>query len=96
MRSTYIVSYDVRNAKRLRKIFRICSNYGTHLQFSVFECDLSPQERLKMEGELKEILLHSEDQILFIELGPSEGRGERVISALGQPYSKFDAPCYIV
>jgi CRISPR-associated protein Cas2 len=34
--------------------------------------------------------------VLFISLGPAEGRGQRVISALGLPYSKFDAPCYVV
>jgi len=37
-----------------------------------------------------------EDQILFVDLGPAEGRGERVITALGRAYSTLDSPCIIV
>ena len=37
-----------------------------------------------------------EDQVLFVDLGPTEGRGERVISALGQAYVPFDSPCIVV
>ena len=39
---------------------------------------------------------HLEDQVLFVDLGPTAGRGERVISALGLPYSPIDAPCIVV
>jgi CRISPR-associated protein Cas2 len=34
--------------------------------------------------------------VLFVLLGPAEGRGERVITALGQPYTRVDAPCIVV
>jgi len=34
--------------------------------------------------------------VIFVGLGPSEGRGDRVITALGLPYTKLDAPCYVV
>lgn len=95
-RTTYIVSYDITNDKRLRKVFQICKNHGTHLQYSVFECDLTPRERTTLERELKGVIKHDEDQVLFISLGPAEGRGDRVIAALGMPYARFDAPCYVV
>ncbi len=42
-----------------------------------------------------EIISCARDQILFIALGPSETRGDRVITALGMPYMKLDAPCYV-
>lgn len=96
MRATYIVTYDIANDKRLRRVFRVCKNFGNHIQFSVFECDLSSTERIRMESELKELIHHGEDQILFIALGPSETRAERSISSLGKSYTKFDAPCYVV
>ena len=35
-------------------------------------------------------------EVLFILLGPAEGRGERVISALGKQYVNVDAPCIVV
>ncbi|MBB5038163.1 CRISPR-associated endonuclease Cas2 [Prosthecobacter dejongeii] len=95
-RHTYLVCYDISNDRRLRKVFKICKDHGTHLQFSVFECDLNPRELVQLQRTLKEVIKHDEDQVLFVSLGPSEGRGDRVISALGLPYSRFDAPCYVV
>jgi CRISPR-associated protein Cas2 len=96
MRSTYLVCYDISNDKRLRRVFKICKNFGNHLQFSVFECDLSQSEKIEFESKLSDVISKTDDQVLFIRLGPSEGRGNRVISALGAPYISFDAPCYVV
>jgi CRISPR-associated protein Cas2 len=96
MRTTYLVCYDISDDKRLRRVFKICKNYGNHLQFSVFECDLTPSEKTEMESKLNETISLTMDQVLFIRLGPSEGRGNRVINALGMPYVSFDAPCYVV
>lgn len=96
MRTTYIVTYDIADEKRLRRAFKACTNFGNHLQYSVFECDLNPSEYIEMETVLKAIIKHDEDQILFVALGPAEGRGDRVITALGLPYVKLDAPCFVV
>jgi CRISPR-associated protein Cas2 len=96
MRHTYIVSYDIADPKRLRRVFRICQDYGNHLQFSVFECDLNGTERVQLETKLREVIHHELDQVLFIELGPTETRGDRIITALGQAYHQFDQPCYVV
>ena len=96
MRTTYLVCYDIANDKRLNRVFKICKNFGDHLQFSVFECDLNPTELSRMQRELNEIISNTEDQVLFIALGPSESRGDRLITSLGTPYIKLDAPCYVV
>jgi CRISPR-associated protein Cas2 len=45
---------------------------------------------------LREIIHHNDDQVLFVNLGPSEGRGDRVITALGKPYTNLDSPCIVV
>ena len=95
-RTSYLVCYDIANDKRLRQVFKICKNFGNHLQFSIFECDLTPAERLRLERELNEVVKKDADQVLFVSLGPTEGRGDRVITALGLPYFHFDAPCYVV
>ncbi|PHS02292.1 MAG: CRISPR-associated endonuclease Cas2 [Blastopirellula sp.] len=96
MRNTYLVTYDICNDKRLRKVFRLVRNYGDHLQYSVFECQLNPIDLAKCQHELNAIIKHSEDQVLFINLGPSEGRGEQAISAIGKPYTPLLAPCIVV
>jgi CRISPR-associated protein Cas2 len=96
MRHTYLVCYDITEDKRRDQVFKVCKNHGEHLQFSVFECDLNATELAGLQRELLEVISQSEDQVLFVSLGPSEGRGERVICALGKPYTKLDAPCYVV
>jgi len=96
MRNSYIVTYDISDDKRLRQVFKTMRDYGDHLQFSVFECQLTATDLVKLRAELSGIINHDVDQVLFVDLGPSEGRGDRVITALGRPYTSLDAPCFIV
>lgn len=96
MRASYLVCYDIADDKRLRKVFQCMRGFGDHLQFSVFECQLTAMDLVRCRAELGKIINHKEDQVLFVHLGPSEGRGDRVISALGKPYTNVDAPCIVV
>jgi len=96
MRSSYIVSYDICDPKRLRKVFKTMKNWGDHLQYSVFECQLTSREQIELQDELGQIIHHHEDQVLFINLGPSTGRGERVIESLGKSYVPVEAACWVV
>jgi CRISPR-associated protein Cas2 len=95
MRTTYLVCHDIADDKRLRRVFNTCKNYGDHLQFSVFECDLTATEKVRLESALRDLIDHTKDQVLFISLRPSEGRDHRVITALGIPYVAMDAPCFV-
>ncbi len=83
MRSRYLVTYDVRNPKRLRRMFKALRGFGDALQYSVFQCDLSERERIALEGEIGDILKADEDQILIIDLGPPQGRGSACIRVMG-------------
>jgi len=96
MRISYLVCYDICDDKRLRKVFQAMRGYGDHLQYSVFECQFTGMDLARCRAELAQIINHREDQVLFVNLGPAEGRGDRVITALGIPYTALDAPCIIV
>ena len=96
MRNTYIVCYDVADPKRLRRVFKVCKDFGQHLQFSVFECDLTVSEKLQFEEKLVAEIKRDEDQVLFIRLGPAEQRGQREITAIGLPYINVDTSCFVV
>jgi CRISPR-associated protein Cas2 len=96
MRMSYLVCYDISDEKRLRKVFKAMRGYGDHLQYSVFECQLTPMDLTRCRNQLSGIIHHGEDQVLFVNLGPAEGRGDRVITALGKPYTAIDAPCIVV
>ncbi len=96
MRNTFLVCYDIRDDKRLRKVFKTMRDFGDHLQYSVFECQFTPVDLARCRHALSELIHHDQDQVLFVDLGPTEGRGDRVITALGQAYSPIDAPCVVV
>ena len=96
MRNSYLVCYDISDDKRLRRVFKIMRGYGDHLQLSVFECQLTRMDLARLEAELSEVIHHEDDQVLFVDLGPAEGRGDRVITSLGRPYVSVDAPCIVV
>ena len=96
MRNSYIVSYDISDPKRLRQVFKTMRAWGDHLQLSVFECQLTRMDLVRLRAALASIIHHGEDQVLFVDLGPAEGRGDRVITALGKPYVNVDAPLIVV
>ncbi|HEX4130379.1 MAG TPA: CRISPR-associated endonuclease Cas2 [Pirellulales bacterium] len=96
MRNTFLVCYDIRDDKRLRKVFKTMRDFGDHLQYSIFECQFTAIDLARCRHTLGELIKHNEDQVLFVDLGPTAGRGERVITALGQPYTSIDAPCIVV
>lgn len=86
MRQRYIVTYDISDKVRLRKVFKVMKGYGEHLQFSVFRCDLTNLSLAKLKAELREAMDAREDQVLIIDVGPTEGRGAEVFESLGKAY----------
>jgi CRISPR-associated protein Cas2 len=55
MRTTFLICYDISDEKRLRRVFKICKDYGSHLQYSVFESDLSQVEKTELEPLVSKI-----------------------------------------
>jgi CRISPR-associated protein Cas2 len=96
MRNTYLVCYDISNDKRLRAVYKTMRDFGDHLQYFIFECQFTQTDLVRCRHALSEIINHREDQVLFVDLGPVEGRGDRVITSLGRAYSSMDAPCIVV
>jgi len=84
MRIRYIVSYDISDEKRLRRVHRTMKGYGDPLQYSVFRCDLSASERVLMIEALSKIINHREDQVMLVDLGPADGRAQYSIETLGR------------
>lgn len=85
-RIRYLVSYDISNPKRLRKVARALEGFGVRLQYSVFECPLDDVRLAKLKLELQELLKHDEDQVLFVSLGPSAKDATLIIDSMGLPY----------
>ncbi|MGE3277891.1 MAG: CRISPR-associated endonuclease Cas2 [Vicinamibacterales bacterium] len=96
MRNTFLVTYDISDDTRLRRVHKVMRGFGDHLQYSVFECQFSQTDLVRCRHALGKVIHHVEDQVLFVDLGPVEGRGDRVITALGRAYTPIDSPCIVV
>lgn len=57
----YVISYDITDDALRRKIAKIMENYGTRVQYSVFECDISTKKYEALYRELLKIMLNDED-----------------------------------
>jgi CRISPR-associated protein Cas2 len=68
-RRRYLVAYDIRDDRRLRNIAGCVEGYGTRIQYSVFVCDLSDQEKVIMRGDIEALMKASEDSVMVIDLG---------------------------
>ena len=86
-RTRYLVSYDISDPKRLRRVARVIESFGSRLQYSVFECPLDGLRLAELKALLQPLLHHSEDQVLFVSLGPDANDASLVIEAMGQPYA---------
>jgi CRISPR-associated protein Cas2 len=83
MRRCYLVAYDIADPKRLRRVFKTMKGYGAHVQLSVFQCDLPEMDLIRMKAALTEIIHHKEDQVLIIDLGPTDSHPIKRFEALG-------------
>lgn len=83
MRRSFLLCYDIADAKRLRRIHRVAKAYGEPWQYSVFYCVLSAIERVRLERDLAEIINHAHDQILIIDLGLRDDAVRSTVTTLG-------------
>lgn len=64
----YLVSYDVRDPRRLRRVARVLEGHGERVQYSVFRCWLSSNGLERLRWELTENCVEHEDDVIFIPL----------------------------
>jgi CRISPR-associated protein Cas2 len=60
-----VVSYDIPNDKRRTKVMKLLKNYGNHVQYSVFECDVKREVFLVLRARLGKLLAPKEDNVRF-------------------------------
>ena len=60
----YLVAYDICQARRLRRVAKVCEDYGFRVEYSVFECDLSEEDFRHFWDDLSREIDPREDSIL--------------------------------
>lgn len=90
-----IVSYDVsvttpKGRRRLRRVARVCTNYGQRVQNSVFQCLVDSDQWVVLRANLLKIFNSEEDSLRFYFLGNNwrtrvEHHGTKSVLDMDQP-----------
>ena len=69
-----LVTYDVstRDAagrRRLRRVARLCRDFGQRVQYSVFECQVDPAQWATLRARLMDEIDERADSLRFYRLG---------------------------
>jgi len=69
-----LITYDVRTEnkagqKRLRRIAKLCQDYGQRVQYSVFECLVDPAQWAVLKQRLIDEMDTEQDSLRFYFLG---------------------------
>lgn len=69
-----LVSYDVNTkdeggARRLRRIAKLCEDFGQRVQFSMFECLIDPAGWVKLRAQLEKEFNPQKDSLRYYFLG---------------------------
>lgn len=69
-----LITYDVctlsnKGQSRLRRVSKVCQNYGQRVQNSVFECIVDATQFAELKIKLLDIIDQSEDSLRFYQLG---------------------------
>jgi CRISPR-associated protein Cas2 len=90
-----LVTYDIQTLdrdgrRRLRRVAKACINCGQRVQFSVFECKLTPALWTELRGKLLSIYNPDEDSLRFYFLGEDDVRKAEHHGV--KPSQDFEAP----
>lgn len=69
-----LVSYDVNTKsdggqRRLRRVAKVCKDYGQRVQLSIFECMVDPTQWVKLRKKLIDEIDPGKDSLRFYFLG---------------------------
>jgi CRISPR-associated protein Cas2 len=91
----YIVTYDIADQKRWRRVFKVMEAYGTWLQLSVFQCRLTARRRAALAMRLDREIKPNEDHVLILDIGPADEVDLRVES-LGKTFTTLRREAQVI
>ncbi|WP_320670780.1 CRISPR-associated endonuclease Cas2 [Patulibacter defluvii] len=83
-RIRFLVTYDIRHPRRLKRVHDVVVDHGERLQYSVYVCDLTRQEMVALRAALRKVMHLDEDHVAIFDLGPPQGRASRRVEHLGR------------
>lgn len=81
-----VLVYDIPDDKRRAQMRKTLLRFGTPVQYSVFECDLSPRDLARMERAVRVLMQPHEDNVRYYRLCRSCAQGAEMFG--GQPLTE--------
>ena len=78
--------YDIPDDKRRERLRKTLLRFGTPVQYSVFECDLSPRQLQRLVKDVRALIKPREDNVRYYQLCRSCARGAEVFG--GRPLTE--------
>ena len=93
-----LVTYDVATAdpagrRRLARVAKTCLDYGQRVQYSVFECSVTPEQWVELRHRLIDEINQDQDSLRFYMLGKHWQR--RVEHVGAKPVVDLDGPLIV-
>ena len=76
----YIVTYDIADPKRWRKVFKLMNGYGAWVQLSVFQCRMNRRRQAELLERLDQVIDHRDDHVVLVDVGVADNVEPRVVS----------------
>lgn len=91
----FVVTYDIADDRRWRRVFKTMHGYGEWIQLSVFQCRLSPRRRAELETRLRELVKAGDDHVLLIDVGPAD-KIDLAVESIGKSFSKMERRATVI
>jgi len=85
-RRRYLVAYDIADDKRRAMVFDEMQGFGDWAQYSVFVCELTEVELIRLKSSLREIIHEAEDKVRILDLGRAHRPIEQSLEIVGRGY----------
>ena len=86
MVTRYLVSYDIADPDRLRKVHAVVKATAERVQDSVYEALLTEKELVLLEARITKVMNQKEDQVMFIDLARADRTELPEIRTIGLPW----------
>ncbi len=73
-----VVSYDIPDDRRRTKVMKTLKDFGQHVQYSVFECELKQADFSRLRQRLKKLVNPRQDNIRFYVLSQEDLKKRQV------------------
>ena len=85
----FVIAYDIVNTKRRNKVAKVLLNYGTRVQYSVFECRITKIQRTEICDKICEIIDSKLDLVnIYVQCNSCYAKKEKLGKDINIPFNK--------